>query len=667
MKKVLVTIIFLLSLVNMYGQIARFHILSQTKKNARLRAKLDSCVVAEAVTNAPTFKLRDEVPIPDLFSYYTPVGVVPTNMGEVYNNVLKLILQGKDKNACKYLKKIICNKKYSNELKEHAYYQLAHYDWYGCFDKYYNGVPSNMERTEVQSSNKKKNKISFENANEKTCLLMYGNPTLPTYNLELIIERCCYLLSSKTQYDCVFAKSVLETACQPSMVNNVSLYNIFYNRYYKQYENKKYGGADCVNSDKFEYIVKLTKVLPYLSRMKQNASIHDIGKTDTELCEKAEKLYNENNYVESFYYYVRSALFGNIESLMKIYEVSEQHLDQLYKLPELKKYKSRLWEHHYHINSKKLAESIYLCPELHEFTHITKLTYEHTQKNYSEYFKQKKIKIYNEFAEEQARKERRQQFWLGVLQEAVRSMCVDENQIAFHQQYNVETPQMSVATNVRNMNRLLDPRFAMAQVNAQDYARYQSARVAFQRMGMDLSVDEWRTMEGQAILNLKAQGYDPIAEQKKINEQQKADFAKRREEDKKAWFAQYGYESNSFGTITQIQEKTSTKISNTNYEQPKKLVKESNKKIEEDKNLDSKEQYISKKVSSDDYHFEKYVNLYVREANRNKVMFRKKELCKKGASYYVKIDNMYYLVYVQGGWGFNSSIIYAHTKLYFDK
>ena len=82
---------------------------------------------------------------------------------------------------------------------------------------------------------------------------------------------------------------------------------------------------------------------------------------------------------------------------------------------------------------------------------------------------------------------------------------------------------------------------------------------------------------------------------------------------------------------------------------------------------DSRQQYKREDVSSDDYKFEKHVTLYIREANRNKIMFSDKDLCRKGAVYYIKIGNTYYLVNQQGGWEFNSSISYGNQKLYFDK
>lgn len=217
-------------------------------------------------------------------------------------------------------------------------------------------------------------------------------------------------------------------------------------------------------------------------------------------------------------------------------------------------------------------------------------------------------------------------------------------------------------TNVGNFNSLIDPKLAAMQVNAQYYAEYQDFCLYNKKAnGSNYTYSEWLTLRGQAIMNLKGQGYDPIAEQKKINEQQKTDFAEQRKNDKKAWFAKYGYDTTS--ESSRDAEKT---LTTDNTSLISSGTKSSNSNIIATENIDSKEQYKSNEVSSDDYHFEKHVTLYIRDANSNRIMFSNKDLCKKGAKYYVKIDNKYYLVNTQGGWGFNSSIIYSNTKLYFD-
>ena len=244
---------------------------------------------------------------------------------------------------------------------------------------------------------------------------------------------------------------------------------------------------------------------------------------------------------------------------------------------------------------------------------------------------------------------------------------INSNNASYYNQNNLSTPNKTESAQVQQWNQQLQQLMISTaiQVNNQEMQEYYNFCAYNKKAdGSYYTLSEWRAIQGQAILNLKEQGYDIIAENRKIIEEQKEDFAKQREEDKKAWFAKYGYETSSDNR--QNTEITKKETDNVVKDQKDSKDEKLNSKLEEE-NLDSREQYKSKDVSSDDYHFEKRIDLYMREANRNKVMFSNKDLCKKGANYYVKIDDTYYLVRVQGGWGFNSSIIYAHEKLYFNK
>lgn len=234
---------------------------------------------------------------------------------------------------------------------------------------------------------------------------------------------------------------------------------------------------------------------------------------------------------------------------------------------------------------------------------------------------------------------------------------VQQNQFAYNQ-----TPMMS---GVGNMNFLLDPRFAVAQVNAQEQAEYQQAREGAQRMGKDLSIDEWRTMKGQAIQNLKNEGYDIIAEQQKIIDDNKAFNEEMRQRERKNRLNQYNMQLGGASSVPSSSQ-TSTKPINQ-HSSTGAGVKTTNEFNYQQNNQDSKEQYRSKPVDSSDYQYVKHVDIYIRDGNSNRVMFSNKELCKKGANYYVKIGNMYYLAQTGGGWGFNSSILYSSSKLYFNR
>lgn len=82
---------------------------------------------------------------------------------------------------------------------------------------------------------------------------------------------------------------------------------------------------------------------------------------------------------------------------------------------------------------------------------------------------------------------------------------------------------------------------------------------------------------------------------------------------------------------------------------------------------DSKLQYHIGTVSSTDYKIVKYnVTLYLRDGDKAKPYMHNKDLYRKGATYYIKINNKYYLVGYSNWSRFNRAIIYGTTSAYFD-
>lgn len=625
---------------------------SNADKINRINKQLESyehLIAEESSKPNPSFGLRlglEEDRIPDLSSYYNSTDSIPTNMGVVYNKGLNYILSGKDKKAYQYFEKLLKKKNVSITNKDHAAYQLAHYDWYNCFDKYYNGLPSNMPREKLTSVVAKDKRYGFRTANRKTCLLMCANPQLPSYNLEYVVDRGSYILHSPENHEEeLFGKSVFYTACDTALTCSFSLYEI----YHKYYDWGIFFPGDL------SHMIRLSKTLPYLSRMKQSSPTSDIGKTARELYTTAEEFRKSKDYVNACYHYVRAALFGDTKSFVQIYETLDEQIKNFYSPDEKNAYGDLV------ILGYDLAETILEHKEFAEHHDLAKKVYESRKQIKNDYDKRKRD---TEIAQKEARRQRRLQFWSGVLQSAVQSVNSTINQMAMVQQ----SPFTSVQNPVRtNMDHLIDLRYTIAQSNVKEYQEYQAVREEYQRMGKDLTIDEWRTMQGQAIMNLKNQGYDIIAEQRKINEDNKAfneQMRQRERQDRlKQYNAQLGGGSSvvSNSTITSQNHKT-TSNTTMDVSTTKQEVGRTNTE-----KLDSKEQYKRERVASDDYHFVKHVNLYIRDGNTNRVKFSNKDLCEKGSRYYIKINNMYYLVQTNGGWGFNSSILYSHSKLYFNK
>lgn len=82
---------------------------------------------------------------------------------------------------------------------------------------------------------------------------------------------------------------------------------------------------------------------------------------------------------------------------------------------------------------------------------------------------------------------------------------------------------------------------------------------------------------------------------------------------------------------------------------------------------DAKQQFHQGTVNSSDYEVVKHnVTLFLRDGDKAKPYLHNKELCRKRATYYIKIDNKYYLV-GYSNWGrFNRSIMYGAHSVYFD-
>lgn len=613
---------------------------------------------------------------------YTVAEKLPQKMGGIYDQGLEYIIKGKEKKAYKYFEKIIKNKKIIEKDKEHAYYQLAHFDWFGSFDRYYNGTPSNIER-KYNTSFVGDVRHGFDKANYKSCLLMCGNPKLVSYNLKLVVEKGCYYLSqSESIYEteeCTFAKKVFKEACQADMINNVSLYDIFHEKFYKGKVFRNVS-RQTLDDERLSYIVRLSKCLPYLSRMRQNPDVFDIGKSAKELYSIGEKAYNEKDYIKAFYCFSRGALFGDIKSYLKIYEVSEAQIKYLYNTPKFSKYKSELDDLIVIKNcSRSLMDYISDCKEFSEFEMISKEVHskinarnQEISHNLKEYWKA-------EEAKEEAKRERKRAIWSGILQGVGQALASASNYyyMANQQQianYSSFSP-INMPTYNSNYNYLLDPRYAMAQVNAEEQAEYQAAREGAQRVGINLTIDEWRAIKGQALMDLKAQGIDLIAEQNERNRKNRQEFRESLDQERRERLnlikedAARKYDVNFSNTSSSNSPRTLSSYTNNRNSNNVPLNNGSfqNQQSYNAQQNDSRQQYKREDVSSDDYKFEKRVTLYIREANRNKIMFSDKDLCRKGNVYYIKIGNTYYLVNKQGAWGFNSSISYGHQKLYFDK
>ena len=85
-----------------------------------------------------------------------------------------------------------------------------------------------------------------------------------------------------------------------------------------------------------------------------------------------------------------------------------------------------------------------------------------------------------------------------------------------------------------------------------------------------------------------------------------------------------------------------------------------------EQDLDSKQQYKSDPVASEDYRRIKSVDLYYRDGNKARKMITDVDLCKKGGYIYVKIGNKYYPRTSPNWSKFRNAIAYGDTQLYYN-
>lgn len=272
------------------------------------------------------------------------------------------------------------------------------------------------------------------------------------------------------------------------------------------------------------------------------------------------------------------------------------------------------------------------------------------------------------------RKEQRKQDWLGfaggLFQAAAQTYAAVQmanNQSG--QYYNRSKNNYNT-----NLDYLLDPNYAVAQVAAQERAEYENfARYIKKADGSDYSIDEWRALQGEAILKMKEEGYDIIAERQKMIDENKAFEEELRKDERRKRLEVYkmmsskdlGISTNSSvsattgsgSTYKPAASETNVKPVSVDVKNDYEQLKRNNRKTDtQDKDMDAKQQFKIGQVSSYDYQFVRHIDLYVRTNNSNNIRFRNKDLCKKGGYYYVKIGNMYYKVIPNRSWGFNHSI-----------
>lgn len=428
----------------------------------------------------------------DLFgsidSYYTPEGKSITNMPKEYYKGLELIRKGANTKAYKYFEHRY-EKSKSSAMRAHAAYQLAHYDYFGNFDRYYNGIPSNIARPAVKQGSGRAH--NFDNANYRSCILMSCNPKLASYNLEYVVKYAGKYLGSNNKSDREFAEAAFEAACRPNLNNKLDL-SLLWRKSHSSY----------FDVDSFKTIEQHINVLPYLCAM-QNAASADAKMTASECYRMAEAIKGTDK-ASALYYYTRAAFFGNVDAYKALCELSIQY-NKSKNDSEVRSKSTTDGKDICKLEGLEVQEELfrafYKSEHLAMYEQASKVFYDAAKKQYDEYNKYLHAKWDAEYQAKMARRQQRLQTFGNVLLALGQAATNTINQIAYSQ-YSAPAYHAPAMPNVSNLDYLIDPNYAIAQVAAQEQAEYMAAREAAQRRGYDLSIDEWRMTKAQAAASM---------------------------------------------------------------------------------------------------------------------------------------------------------------------
>ena len=211
------------------------------------------------------------------------------------------------------------------------------------------------------------------------------------------------------------------------------------------------------------------------------------------------------------------------------------------------------------------------------------------------------------------------------------------------------------------LNQLANPMYSVQSVQQQDWLEYMGfCRYNKKTDGSNYSHDEWLALKGQAIINLKEQGYDIIAEQQEQLRHNRKEMEEDWKQDKKRRFERYDYDISSKETSSTPKVLTNNKSSvpTTTTSIPSTNTT--------DENLDAKQQNHREPVASDDYQKIKTVTLYYRDGDKAKVKMNNVDLYKKGAHFYIKIGNTFYPRRSPNWIRFRNAIAYGYEQLYYN-
>ncbi len=654
---------------------------------------------------------------------------------------IELYLKGKAEKAADYFVNVYKNKKkYTQRQRKYAAWQVWHYMRFGTMDIFFNGTPSRMDRGENLNSGFYK--CDTELSLGLPYLFVSSDPNLPSYDPAGLLRSITIdeeYNDKSIHINPLFTKDLLAAALYEafpkgevinmgSLVKNDTI--LFLTKPLKYGASGKSSSyyRSKIFAESVSDFFYLMDCMHLVARTKSN--IHDkygIGLTADEMYLKAKRLNPDKQMIMTDYLkginiektdeqceilLLRSAYYGHLDAIIELmpYIVETVQLGNLYYLcfddswMELKMNDDVAAELSANLrildDVKLVLKALSELPQFKDSPYIWEVLTDEVEKNRESVNKIFLDKMYameaEKEVEERAKKKRREQFWSNVGTALLNGLVSGVN--AYMQtQYQASAPMhtasvmtdghtgsladaMSQPGYFQNVHQQLLQQ-SMNQVQWEEMQEYNRVRENYQRMGRDLTLIEFRALQGQAIADLKGQGYDIIAEQKAINDdmhnfnRSQMNSGKENVERIKQQNAQkYGTSSTPITTTTSTNSYSTSSKSNTSSRMSSstssgEVPTNTNSHYSNTVAYNAHEHYSAGNINTQKNSYGnkiKNVNMAVKDGSSFRNVNLNGELYKKDGQYYVKIGGSFFKVEKSGG-TYNSYIIYGAKAHYFNK
>lgn len=651
---------------------------------------------------------------------------------EVLKKGILLDMKGEHEKSYKYFNKI-ASKRDDLSLFAYAEYQCWHILAFGEVDPYFDGRPSDISRKYLgeisvpflQAKKFKNNKChsiktnlikiiealgALSNSDEEIDLNDYFEWMKYSCKTQLKYSYCKPYICDEDLFDFVLM-SIFKPGRNANKLS-VNFYKLFYD---SDWDRLKYKDFPTMAE-------KIKIFIPLLSNMKidDKYNFYGIGLDANKLYSKAvnmmrksslelffDKVYESDDYMNKTMaiYLLRSALWGNWDAMNNLIIISAKDIKrsnsssnfnwskELCELPEVFHGIKEFKQYNSMIDSYKvLFDDVFAGYMAENVEHIKQLEREQRIKE----------------AKDAEKKARRSEFW-GNIGRAFVDAVMDglnsyaqtlNNGNAYNSNmnnyglpnhsvtngdpssYNYNTcgplaAQMSQPGYFQNQYAQL-MQLSMSQVQQQEMNEFFQVRESLQRSGKDITLDEYRTLKGQAIMDLKSQNIDIIDDQNKslkemsdfnssVNSAGKRNVERIKQKNAQKYGNSYSSSSTSLASPkSESNTTTNTKVNNRLNTFSSNMANNSSENSLNNTNPQSTSE-TSKSYSNIGYTYTQHtVNLHENLSSNSAVVFRNCGIYRKGSNYFVKIDEQYYQIKQCNKQHYNSTITYGSHPYYFN-